>query len=394
MLKNHILAVIGHYFPHVGGAEAHLAQISNALTHYGYKITVLTTRQGDTPYQEVINDVNIYRFDNFSNGEEVGFLSIKKWIEFNDLENAISYIFLNVGASNRRTEETIEIMTLLRTKGVPTLVRITSSGRVKKLAQVCPKGISELKCASKVIALNQGIYEELIDAGIKCQNIHSVPNGVDINYFFPADEKRKIRIRHEKANIECRDTDIIFFCPARLDPKKKLFDLIDLWESMYSQGMIESYIKLLIVGGRRDNLQDFMSLKDHVLSLNLGKTIILTPEVPHHEIASFFQMSDFYISLSSEEGMSNAMLEALACGLPVIAPDIPAVTDVVTHTVHGFVFSCLDVSTAKKSVLDALKLSRDEKSRICDANTSLIHSRYNIDDVAKTFSNIFCELSL
>ena len=92
--------------------------------------------------------------------------------------------------------------------------------------------------------------------------------------------------------------------------------------------------------------------------------------------------------------MSNAMLEALACGLPVIAPDIPAVTDVVTHTVHGFVFSCLDVNTAQKSVLDALKLSRDEKSRICEANTSLIHSRYNIDDVAKTFFNIFCELSL
>ena len=78
------------------------------------------------------------------------------------------------------------------------------------------------------------------------------------------------------------------------------------------------------------------------------------------------QRADCFLSLSSYEGMPNAMLEAMACGLPVIASKIPPHEELINDDVEGFLVD-LDSDRGLENVL--LRLSENPRhARLVGAN--------------------------
>lgn len=185
--------------------------------------------------------------------------------------------------------------------------------------------------ATRVISLNPGIREELRRVGVDDERILGIPNGVNTQLFEPADAASRLQICDE---LEAEAAQRVFVCPSRFAPKKRLPELVELWRDV--QGSSSGGCALWVVGDPQHEVKRGRVSRavEELLNEQRITTVRLLPGMPHHLMPRFYQGADAYVSLSVQEGMSNAMLEAMACGLPVVAPATDAVTQLIGVPTH------------------------------------------------------------
>jgi glycosyltransferase involved in cell wall biosynthesis len=77
--------------------------------------------------------------------------------------------------------------------------------------------------------------------------------------------------------------------------------------------------------------------------------------VPQFDLPRYYHMADLFVSPSHVDGSSVSLLEALACGLPVIVSDIPANREWVTDSVNGWLFPDGDADALAAKILQVLE---------------------------------------
>jgi glycosyltransferase involved in cell wall biosynthesis len=80
-------------------------------------------------------------------------------------------------------------------------------------------------------------------------------------------------------------------------------------------------------------------LSDKVIKMNLEDEIIFTGMVEHQEIHEYYQAADIFVLPSYTEGLPISILEAMACGLPVVATNVGGIPEVITDGLNGFLVS-------------------------------------------------------
>ena len=156
--------------------------------------------------------------------------------------------------------------------------------------------------ADKVIVVNPLLKEELRRRGFKRAKLIVNPNGVNNIYFS--------RIRY-KAGFTATFL-------ARLHPSKGIYDLVDIWARVCEQ-MPRS--RLAIVGhGPPDVVAE---LEDRIKARKLSNNIKLYGYLKDDEAYEILKGSKVFVFPSHEEGFGIAILEAMACGVPVVAYDLP-----------------------------------------------------------------------
>lgn len=124
-----------------------------------------------------------------------------------------------------------------------------------------------------------------------------IRNGVDTERFRPLKGRSSSDV-------------MTFLYVGRLIPRKGVFDLIHAASRLPAK----SKWKIVLVGEGPDG----DSLKKLVRSLGLHKRVVFTGMVGHNRLVEYYQAADVFVLPSHHESMSNAQLEAIACGLPVI----------------------------------------------------------------------------
>lgn len=174
--------------------------------------------------------------------------------------------------------------------------------------------------ATAYIAISQAIVAELQQMGVKPDRLHYLPNGVDTATFKATSAHNKSLLR-TKLKLPAGKT--IYLCVSRLVLRKGLLELVTWWQQHAPAGAF-----LLVVGSGYDQFDSIeKTLQDQMAD---SPTCRLLP--PTLDIVAYYQASDVYITLSSSEGLANTVLEALACGLPVIARPISGMKDVLHQT--------------------------------------------------------------
>ena len=96
-----------------------------------------------------------------------------------------------------------------------------------------------------------------------------------------------------------------------------------------------SDIHVLIAGYGLDAAVD-QQLAHFLTQSGLHQRVEMTGPLPHGQMPSALQRMDIYVNTSYQEGMPNGVLEAMACGLPVVATDADGTPDLVVNGVTGF----------------------------------------------------------
>lgn len=166
------------------------------------------------------------------------------------------------------------------------------------------------KNAAALIACSEGLKQRALKFYPEAK-INVIPNGVDIEKFCPASQNT------------AKKTDVIrLITVGRLSLTKRVDILIDAAEILARQG---KKARLLIVGG--GSLKD--SLEKLAAQKNLANSVEFKGIVDSQQMPQFYQNSDLYISATMQEGMSNAMLEAMACGLPIITTPCEGIDELI-----------------------------------------------------------------
>ncbi len=140
-------------------------------------------------------------------------------------------------------------------------------------------------------------------------NIEVIPNGVDLERFSPA-------------KSPTRPDTLRMVTVGRLSATKRMEMLIDAVEILVKDGC---KIRLSIVGdGAEQN-----RLGQTISQKKIGHCIEMKGFVGSADMPGIYRDSDIYVSASMQEGMSNAMLEAMASGLPIITTRCEGVDELI-----------------------------------------------------------------
>ncbi|MCG2736009.1 MAG: glycosyltransferase family 4 protein [Candidatus Methanoperedenaceae archaeon] len=182
---------------------------------------------------------------------------------------------------------------------------------------------------------------ESIKKDAKKKNIWYLPNSIDIHRFFPLLPEEKIE---DKAKLGYFDKFIAVFV-GQLTPVKNIDMLLMAWKIVIAQ---HSNSKLLIIGfgHEKERLEQ--------LSINLELTKNLEFLGKKENVWRYLQISDLFILSSKTEGMSIALLEAMATGLPVISTKVGGSTDVIENGINGILLDSPHHEILAKKIIDLI----------------------------------------
>ncbi len=165
-------------------------------------------------------------------------------------------------------------------------------------------------------------HSYLTSRGFSAEHIVHIPNGIDIEKFKPDAERRPDPTRPER--------DIL--CVARLQYSKGIDLLLHAWgRMMHAPAEWRAHLKprLHLVGegtlqSQLERIAQELSIQDSVEFLGLRRDVI-----------DLLQQAWGFALPSRWEGMPNALLEAMACGLPSVATRVSGSEDIIIDGVNG-----------------------------------------------------------
>jgi glycosyltransferase involved in cell wall biosynthesis len=150
--------------------------------------------------------------------------------------------------------------------------------------------------------------------------IGHIPNAVDLRVWSPGD----VGTARSALGIEPEAQVVAWH--GRVQIKRKGLDLLlQAWRGLRA-ARADRVLRLLLVGWGRDG----DVLRDMIGNLPSPEEVVWIDRYVHDsdEIAGYLRAADVYCLPSRHEGFAVAALEAMACGLPVVATDVPGISDV------------------------------------------------------------------
>ena len=111
---------------------------------------------------------------------------------------------------------------------------------------------------------------------------------------------------------------------------------------------------------------------------------------PRDDIASYYQLSDFFISASREEGFCNALVESAYCERPIITSDIPGPQSL--RIPHTYKFESENVAELQDAMTSLIALTEAQKENIVSDQKDYVVKNFDLDQWARKISGIYKEL--
>ncbi|NLE03664.1 MAG: glycosyltransferase family 4 protein [Crenarchaeota archaeon] len=184
-----------------------------------------------------------------------------------------------------------------------------------------------LNRAQKIIAVSEFTKWELTKYyNISENKIKVIHNGVDINKFKPAKDKRKVKIE-----LGFNPDDLAIVSVGRLYARKGLFTLIESIPSVIKKFKNAKFI----ISGKGQS-REMAKLITHSEKLGVKDHIIFTGYFPDEKLPKLYQAADVFAFSTFYEHHPFAVLEALSTGLPVVTTNVGGISETIMDSKNGF----------------------------------------------------------
>lgn len=234
----------------------------------------------------------------------------------------------------------------------------------------------------KFICISERLNSVCLKNGIPETNIWCRPNPINEKLFKPIEAKEKSSIR--KNITKFSDSDKLLVYVAKYIERKNHIFLLDVIKELPDQ------FKLFIAGPLVDSGPNqlannglFEDIQKHIAIAGLSERV----QAGHgfcENIEQYYQMADAYLFPTKAEGLGTPMLEAVACGVPVVANIIPGITDSWIHDgENGFVVD-LDPKKFAERILSADEISTQQMK----AQSDIIIRKAGTETIDRDYFNI------
>lgn len=191
-------------------------------------------------------------------------------------------------------------------------------------------------------ALKQGVGQRL---GIPSEKITVVGNGVNLDRFEQMD-RADSRVR-----LGIAPSDLVMVSVGNLNTLKGFHRLIDLLPNLRK---LFPTLKLVIVGAQLSGDPTATELKNQVQTLGVSDMVQFAGYVVSNEMKWYYSAANLFVSATAYEGWANVLLEAMACGLPIVTTRVGGNPQVVCSDALGFLIEFWDPILAEQTIAAAL----------------------------------------
>ena len=366
-----VAMIIQAYHPHVGGAERQLAALAPLLAALSVEVHVVTRRYPGLAPFERINGVPVHRLP----------------IPGPKATASLSFTLTAMPLLRRLQPDVIHAHELLsptttavlakRLFNVPVVAKVLRGGELGDIAKLKSRRSGDRRIAlfrrhvDAFITISHEIDEELADIGIPLSKRPFIPNGVDVARFSPVGIAEKQALR-AKLNLPVGPIAIF---TGRLAAEKRVNQLVAMWTAVRAA---QPAATLLILGtGEQEAL----------LKRQAGEGVQFLGRVD--DVVPYLQAADLFILPSATEGLSNALLEAMAAGLPAIATHVGGAPDVIDHGRNGWLIPPDEPAMLQEATITLLGDDAARRRSMGESARAKVMQRYALSTTANGLYDLY-----
>ncbi|MCP4701161.1 MAG: glycosyltransferase family 4 protein [Gammaproteobacteria bacterium] len=245
--------------------------------------------------------------------------------------------------------------------------------RMKNLALFKHK--TSYNLSDMVIVPSAYIKDFLTDRGVKEEKIRIVYPGIEPEKFrFRESDRNEIRTQYGVLEDEVLLIYVAFFRGPKAQDK--------LLEGM--SRLHNPKVKLMLVGAG----DDFQRIQEMIAAYKMEDRIILTGK--QQNTARFLCAGDIFVFPSRTESFGKSVIEAMACGLPVVANDIPPVREILENGQRGSIYKYDDAKDMAAKLNHCLE-NRETCKTMADRNVRYVEEKFTLKRMTEVFAAIFQE---
>ena len=195
--------------------------------------------------------------------------------------------------------------------------------------------------------------------------------GVDMNRFVPVATPRK--------------RPVVMF-PARVIGDKGVHEFVEAARQLTGRGVVADFV----IVGRTDPINPTAVADETVRQWE--REGILTWWGFREDIAAALQQASIVCMPSYREGLPRVLIEAAACGLPIVTTDVPGCREIVDDGVNGLLVPPRD-GPATAAAIARLVDNPDLRRRMGEASRAMTVAEYGVDDFVRRTLSVYAEVA-
>ena len=396
--KLNIAIAISSFFPSIGGAQVTAHNLATYLEENNHQVIMIISwknwrkiKNKKFPYkiipmlpghQSLFSKKYIGKIYNFIMNKNLYFL--QKKYKFDVWQSFGTY---PMGISLSKFLHKRNITHIMRTVGydiqknedVQYGYRFDSK-KEKLITQWAPK-------CTKAIALSESVIEDLLDIGVKRDQIEIIPCGVDLSRFNSFNPDTNI-IR-EKYNLP--KNKFLYICVGRNHPKKGFSYLVDAFNKLKINNLLDDK-HLLIIGDKVKKLRkkiNKLKLSNHITLIEeLGIDDNDDFNVPSRSLIELYKSSDACVFPSLIETFAMINIEAMASHIPVISTDAPGCRESIVENFDGLLSKPADAEDLSKKLVQIFSSSK-LRTKLIDNGIISVLNKYDWKVIGKHFEDLY-----
>jgi glycosyltransferase involved in cell wall biosynthesis len=371
--------MLNYEFPPIGGGGGLVTRyFGEHFTKAGHEVYLLTSRYGDLAAVEKINGINVIRVP-----------VLRKRSDVCAVHEMATYVLSAVSkARHLLKKQKFDIVQaffgipsapvayfILKKFHIPYVVFL--GGRDVPRRRVDPQILrfwyvlfkpairAIWRNAAAVIACSNGLRDlaRLTDPQV---DIQVIADGVDVSHFQPVERQN-------------RTPPIRLLMIGRLIPRKNinlLFEALPKVQAKYS-------FRVQIVGDGPER----KALEQKVEKGKLAFLVDFVGSVPYGKLIDYYNEADVFVHCSEAEGMPLVVLEAMACGLPIVGTKVQGIEDLIEHGQNGYLFEPGDTDILAKYLSHIIDM-KDLRASMGKQSLHMVQS-YDWSHIAQRYLDLY-----
>jgi glycosyltransferase involved in cell wall biosynthesis len=228
------------------------------------------------------------------------------------------------------------------------------------------------------VATSQEAVADAIAFGIPAARVHLIPNGIDTNAFCPPTATEK---EQTKAMLGLGNGPLVLYCGRLYEPKNPM-GLLNAWDLIHLR-FPEATLCFIGDGPLRQTMQE--RTENQILK----NSVQLIGQVS--DVLDWYKAADLFALPSHFEGLSNSLLEAMSCGLPVVSTQVSGSMDIFEKADIGEMVEVGDMQAFAEATIRLLK--HTGRLLVCSYHARQeALTRYSLRHVAERTEQLYRQL--
>lgn len=228
--------------------------------------------------------------------------------------------------------------------------------------------------SSKTITNSTATRKFCLEAGLDGDKIEVIPFGVDTDFFRPLDVYK--------------DENIFQILSVGYLIERKGFEYLIRAMPLVLEKHKQARLKIVGSGPLESKL------KELIYELDLGDEVEIVNNVSDEELLMIYNSSDLFVlpsivdSQGNTEGLGVVLLEAMACGLPVIGSDVGGIPDIIEDNKTGIMISEKDISGISGAILKLIE-NENYLEKLSIQGYDIVRDRFSWKKISKLYLNVY-----